>query len=1215
MMGVTWTTEQEQVIRLRDRNILVSAAAGSGKTAVLVERIITRLTKDIPPVDIDRLLVVTYTEAAAAEMKERILLAIEKKLAEQPGNVHLQRQATLIHSALITTIHSFCLSVIREYFHTIDIDPGFRIGEEGELKLLKHDVIGEVLEAHFASGEASFLEFVECFASGKDDKKLEELILNLYEFSRSNVDPAKWLLECADQYRISNIDELEVSTAASIAYKRTKQIAEDAGKLLEEGKRLCQSEDGPYMYEDALESDMGVIQSILNVSTFAEINARMGEIKWERLASNRDKNVSSTKAELVKVFRGEVKDMISDLQKQYYSQSTQDDVSDMKQAHTVASVLVLLVQEFADAFAGKKQQKNMIDFGDMERFALRILVKRGEHGLEPTDAAKDYRERFAEVMIDEYQDSNLVQEAILTSVAKVTEQSGNVFMVGDVKQSIYRFRLSRPELFLEKYHTYKQTDSAKQRIDLHKNFRSRGEVLLSANFIFEQIMTEALGGISYDEKAALYEGAVYQEQQGNETELLLIHTDGEETKDSDKEVEARVIAAKIKELVGHHPVFDKKMDCMRPARFEDVVILTRSLKGYTDTFQKVLGEEGVPIYTGTKEGYFDTPEIRLILDYLKVLDNKRQDIPLAAVLKSPLGGLNSEELACIRAAYKEQPFHQAVFSYYAGQTKTALGMKLKSCLEQLEAFRKRVPYTAIHDLLYLILEETGYGIYVQAMPGGQQRRANLDMLLEKAKTFENTSYKGLFNFVRYMEQLKKYDVDYGEANIMDEHANVVRMMSIHKSKGLEFPIVFAAGLSKRFNMQDTRSSIVTHPDLGIGIDAVDMILRTKAATLLKKVIQKELGYESMAEELRVLYVALTRAKEKLILTATVPDMEKKIRTMESVRMKEERELGFGQLTKANCYLDWVLPSFIRHSCAAPILEKYGVEVPFTGALYKRQVPIMMKEIFPEELVFSSAMEVAEEQIERSMIEAWDTGKVYDKVMQKQILRQFGFVYPYEEAQKLKQKFTVSELKKRAYLEEEAGEILYGEAEVIPLLPKFLQEEEVLQGASRGTAYHKVLELLDYSRSYDERTLAAEISSFCKGGSLNEKMADCIKTEDILLFLQSDLGRRMHLASESQKVKKEQPFVLGVDANEIYKGLLMQETLLVQGIIDAYFEEENELVVLDYKTDKVRTPEELTEKYHMQLTYYARALEQLTGKKVKEKWIYSFALQKEIRFNK
>lgn len=1216
-MGVNWTAEQQKVIDLRNRNILVSAAAGSGKTAVLVERIITMLTDEEHPIDVDQLLIVTFTEAAAAEMKERIRDAIEKKLEEHPGNEHLSRQETLIHSAQITTIHSFCLSVIRDHFHAIDIDPGFRVGEEGELKLLKHDVLSDLLEEQYQKKEQRFLDFVAAYGDGKSDKKIENLILKIFEYSRSYPIPNEWLKRCVDAYRIESFKDLVESDYGKYLCMNVEYYLDDALSLLDQGLELCKKEDGPKAYQDTLECDKKLIEKIKMAENLEDMADVLENLSWGKLKANRSKTVSEEKVKRVKTIREEAKNLIDDLAEQYFYQSIDATIEDIKSCLPAVEELTFLVREFAKAFEEKKRSQNMIDFSDMEQYALRILTEERDGKLMPSSVAKEYQEQYVEIMIDEYQDSNLIQEAILTSVSTVESGKYNVFMVGDVKQSIYRFRLSRPELFMDKFNTYTIEDSQTQRIDLHKNFRSRKEVLDSVNQLFFQLMASDLGGIDYDEQAALYVGASYPEsdQLDNATEVLVIDNDVDSLAEvssedregkhalrglkklTDKELEARAVAVRIRELMKIHQVTDKETGELRAVRYSDIVILTRSTQGVTDVFSEILGREGIPTYTGSREGYFATQEIGIVLDYLRVLDNMRQDIPLAAVLTSPIGGVTEEELAWMKSKYPDVPFWKAVTSYVEESTEEDAIVK---CMKQIDAFRKIVPYTSIHELLWKILDETGYEDYVSAMPGGEQRKANLKMLVQKARTFESTSYKGLFHFVRYIEQLKKYNVDYGEANIEDEQSDTVRIMTIHKSKGLEFPIVFVVGMGKGMNFQDARSRVVLHPKLGIGLDVVDLERRTRCPSIIKKVIQSEETVDTLAEELRVLYVAYTRAKEKLIITGSIANRERRFVWYKMACDTEEQVLPYYRRCKVSSYWDWVLPAVLR------LKESKVIRMEIWNALRVVQGEI--------------EREVAGD-IKRQVLEQWDTERVYQSEMEQNLNEQFGYRYPYEYSRNQKLKFTVSELKKRMYQEEQSeeelenlGEELYKEPEVVPLIPKFLQEEEELTGALRGTAYHRVLELLRFKQiteDYGEDELVKELLAYVKAGKLGEDEAGCIRSRDILRFLHSTSGRRMIQAARAEKMFKEQPFVLGVDETEVYPEGTKGELVLVQGIIDVYFEEADGLVVLDYKTDKIFSAEELAERYHAQLDYYARALEQMTGKKVKEKIIYSFTLGKEI----
>ena len=1215
-MGVKWTKEQQKVIELRNRNILVSAAAGSGKTAVLVERIIQMLTDEEHPMDVDRLLIVTFTEAAASEMKERIRSAIETALEVNPGNAHLQRQSTLIHSAQITTIHSFCLSVIREHFHLIDMDPGFRIAEEGELRLLKQDVLSELLEECYVNQEERFMELVEKLGSGKNDKKLEGMILQLYEYSRSYPQPQKWLEHCVNQYAECETYLKQEGTGEEPVFLRraldwAQKYIEDLVELADQCIRICEEPDGPYMYAPMLEEDRIILDKLAGAANFEELYERLSDIKWKALSRKKDESVDSEKRTQVQDIRKQIKDLIGELGKTYFYETPAELLLDMANAKGTMEILAELVNRFAIMFADQKQRKHLIDYNDMEQFALQILTEEKEGELIPSQTAREYQEQFYEVMIDEYQDSNLIQEAILTSVSTVSREKYNIFMVGDVKQSIYRFRLSRPELFMEKYDSYSSEDSEMQKIDLHKNFRSRPEVLDGVNYIFRQIMRRDLGGIVYDEQAALYPGAEFEPVIGAdgksayEMELLLVDaqkTGNEfELSDNNKQLEVRVIAKRIKELLRTAKVTDKASGQLRPAEYRDIVILMRSVKGWADVVSSILAEEGIPAYIGSTEGYFGTYEISVLLDYLQLLDNQRQDLPLAAVLASPFVGLNPQQLAEIRLAAKEGFFYKAAegLAQRAGEEeekeeKDSLAYKLRAFYLQLTHFREMVPYTAIHELLQKIIEETGFSLYVAAMPGGERRIANVEMLVEKAAAFEGTSYKGLFNFIRYIEQLQKYDVDYGEANIADEQENTVRIMSIHKSKGLEFPIVFVAGMGKKFNTTDITGSVIIHPEWGVGLDAVDLQRRTKIPTFLKKTIQQEIKLENLGEELRVLYVALTRAKEKLILVGCPSQKQLKevsedgMLCQKAVRRADGKVLPFYTLIGANSYLHWVVP-----------------------ALMGEDAPVHCRIIGRTEMEEEEEIEQRSELLARDVLEHWATGTVYDAKLREHLEVQSQYHYPYAEEQKLKLKFTVSELKKRAYLQEESGETVYEEPEVVPLIPQFLQEEEVLTGASRGSAYHKLLELLNYELAYDENSLTAMMEELQKERKLSDEMVQCIRKADILRFLNSDSGRRMQAAAKRKQLSKEQPFVLGIDAKEIYPDIKGEERILVQGIIDVYFEEDGELVVLDYKTDNVRSAKELRDRYHAQLDYYAQALEQLLQKKVKEKIIYSFTLGEEI----
>lgn len=1189
-MSVSWTKEQQKVIDTRGCNILVSAAAGSGKTAVLVERIIGRLIKDNPPLNVDELLVVTYTEAAAAEMKERLRDALEKALEEQPDNAHILKQATLVHNAKITTIHSFCLSVIREHFHEIDLDPGFRIAEEGELKLLKQDVLEAVLESAYEEADEAFLDFTESYATGRDDKKLEELILKVYEFSRSFPSPRQWMDDCARQYEAKNLADLEEKAFIKAIVKNTRNYMESMKTVLTHARELCRKPSGPVNYGENMELALENVERLCKEQTFCGMYQKICGLNWGRLKANRGLEVEKELEETVKGLKQQVKDTVDDLVKQYFYEEPEEMRKDLFHTGRMAAVLFDLVECFSTRFQEEKAAKNLIDFGDMEHMAMQILTVYRDGAFRPTKTAKEYQKQFKEIMIDEYQDSNFIQETILSSVSGVENGNYNIFMVGDVKQSIYRFRLSRPELFIEKFETYSQTEGEKVRIDLHKNFRSRKEVLQGVNYFFEKIMDKDLGDVAYDEKAALYPGADFEEDETNEgmhkVEMHLIDANEEEEKldaAREKEWEARFIAARIKKLLRTYTVQDKATKKPRPVRFADMVILVRSPKSYGDTFGKVFAEEGIPVYTGSKEGYFEAQEIRVLLDYLRILDNRRQDIPLAGVMLSVIGGFANEDLAKIRAEFPSSKFCEAVICYPEQGAEERLREKTAKFWEQVERFRSRIPYTAIHELLFQIMDETGYEDYMEAFPDGVKRSANIRMLVEKARAFECTSYKGVFHFVRYIEKLHKYEVDYGEANVTDEAADVVRIMSIHKSKGLEFPVVFVAGMNGKFNTQDYKNSVCVHPEFGVGMDCVDLTKRTKAPTILKRMMQRELRLENAGEELRLLYVAMTRAKEKLILVGSVPEAEKKIASY-GMWCGQGDKLPFYLRAGADSYYSFLIPALEGKNTLLEIDVKVAYPLEF----------------YEEKRLEEKVLGWTKENYERLPVE-----RPFDQDMEQIIKGQFAFRYTFEEEQKRKQKFTVSELK-RAQMEDEYSENMYRENEEESYVPSFVREEET-GGAIRGTAFHKMLELWDFTKQASRETIQNQMKMWGEQGFMKEELLQLVDSEKMETFLNTDLARRMGNAQKNGKLYREQPFVIGVDPEEIYEGEKGGELVLVQGIIDVWFEEPDGVVLLDYKTDRVSTKEELIQRYERQLYYYSQAIERMAGKPVKEHLIYSFAL--------
>lgn len=1285
-MGVSWTTEQQQVIDLRNRNILVSAAAGSGKTAVLVERIVKIITDKNHSVDIDHLLIVTFTNAAAAEMRERIGNAIEKVLDEQPGNEHLLRQLTLIHNAQITTTDSFCLYVVRNHFHEIDLEPNFRIGDEGELKLLREDVLDRVLEQNYEEPSEAFSDFVEGYASGRTDAALNEMILQLYEFSRSYPWPEKWLDSFVGAYRIETREELDRAEWLAPLTENICFVLKDCEQLLKQALAITQQDDGPDMYEKAVQSDLEKYESLSKLTSFCELYGALSDIKYDRLASSRGFEGDPDKLELVKSLREQAKDVVKKICRQYFFCSPEMMIEQLERTEPMLEEVVRLTKQFADEFAAAKRRKNLVDFHDVEHFALQILVDEETEKAKKT--AEEFRDTFEEIMIDEYQDSNEVQETLLRSISREERGENNIFMVGDVKQSIYRFRLARPELFMKKYDSYSLEESTTQRIDLHKNFRSREEVLTCTNDIFYKIMARSLGNVEYDAEAALYPGASYPVSADFIPEILLADSNDELLEDTEltdkKTLEAKIVAEEIKHLMKTQPVTDKAAGTLRAAHYSDIVILLRSLSGWADSLVEVLNENGIPAHTVSSTGYFSTVEVQTVLSMLRLLDNPRQDIPMAAVLRSPMAGLTDEELAVLRLEDGSVPFHEAVLELAEGlyeeggqieisnseedqkqgrnadeKTENHIEItahwKLLKFYKKYKQLRQLVPDTPIHELIEIILRETGYGHYVAAMPAGNRRTANLNMLLEKAAAYEKTSYKGLFHFVRYIDELQKYDVDFGEADMVGENEDVVRIMSIHKSKGLEFPIVIVSGMGKNFNKQDTRSKMVLHPELGIGLDYMDGKKRIKSPTIAKKAIAKQIELENLGEELRVLYVALTRAKEKLILTGTLKDAAEKLefyRQQANLSKAADRPLSYLTREGASGYLDWILPAVLSYG------DKYPVRIVEAAELVLDEV---------------------ENQLEQNenLTERIGEIKAADPQLVGQLKQRFSQRYPYQTDILRKNKYSVSELKHRAMREKfeaEQEETIpaFLEEPVTPTIPLFIQRQGSVEqeaqnkaqdagqeaeskaeqkiksntanrGALRGTAVHRVMECYDFA---SEKSVYEQMEAMEKEEKITADMRALVREQTVADFVSSETGKRMALAQRGGALYREKPFVMGFTEEELERygfgaGAQMieneaqtenaqqeimsenvsqenhmheEDLTLIQGIIDVFWIEDDGITVLDYKTDRVDTAQELIDRYATQLKLYADALERVfaTRKlKVKEILIYSFRLEKLI----
>ena len=1176
-MPITFTPEQQKAIDLHNHNILVSAAAGSGKTAVLAERIIRMVCDEEHPVDIDRLLVVTFTNAAAAEMRERIAAGITARLTECPESEHMQRQATLLHNAQITTIDSFCLFLLRNHFNEIGLDPAFRIADEGEVKLMEQDTLRELFEDSYAEGSEGFRFCVEYFCPGGRESVLERHILNLSRYAASFPWPTEWLLTRKEDYQAALAAELGTSKWGQYLVLHLSRMIQGCVEKMQRILSICREPDGPYMFLNMMESEAKQLAGLAQCRTLEDYAARLPEVEFGRLSSKKDESVNIAKRELAKNLRSEVKESVKGLGEKFFATPLELAASQGEACRKPVCTLIDLVLDFRRRMSEKKKERKIIDFSDMEHFALDILLNREGEEVLPSRVALEYRQHFAEILIDEYQDSNLVQEYLLSAVSGEEDGHFNRFMVGDVKQSIYKFRLARPELFLEKYENYSAEEGDCQRIDLSRNFRSRLQVVEGVNEVFSRLMSREIGGIVYDERAALYPGAVYPENEGCHSELLLAEKPDGDSELGAKQMEARVIAAKIKELRAGFQVTDKDSGQLRPARYSDMVILLRSLNGWDEEFKAVLEEEGIPVHITSKTGYFAASEVQELLQFLRVLDNPTQDIPLFGVMKSVFGGFTEEEIALVRSRRKDCSLYEALKEFG--------GEKAASFLKTIHAYRQCTVYLPIRDLLTKIVTDYDYLNYVTALPAGGKRRANVEMLFTKASDFEKTSYFGLFHFVRYMEQLEKYDVDYGEAELLDENADVVRIMSIHKSKGLEFPITFVAGLSKRFNLQDVNQSLIVDMDLGLATDYVDPVRRLRNKTLRRLALAAKLKEDNLAEELRVLYVALTRAREKLILTAVLDNAAEE---WEQWREGPVEHLSFLEFMEAGSFLDMLLPVLGRTGFQVTLLREEDLEAEDLGEqldLYGRRQRLEQAERFGDEASF--------------------------KFLQERLNAQ----YQYAGLEVLYTKTTVSELKIAAMADrDEEAYHTFEEKEIQPYIPAFRRGEEKVSGTVRGNAYHRVMELLNFekllglSREKLQVTLQEFLDNEVAQKRLSQEYRDAVLDRRIIKFLQSPLAYRMWRADRAGKLYREQPFVLGIDADRLGNNLPAGETVLIQGIIDVFFVEEDGLVLLDYKTDSVDTMEELWNRYETQLDYYQEALQKLMGQPVKERILYSFHLE-------
>ncbi|NLU27596.1 helicase-exonuclease AddAB subunit AddA [Acetivibrio thermocellus] len=1237
-----WTDEQWEAITGNEKSLLVSAAAGAGKTAVLVERIIRKITDEENPVDIDRLLVVTFTNAAATEMRERIAQAISEKLEENPGSANIQRQLTLLGKACITTIHSFCLEVIRSNFQQINIDPGFRIADETESRLMKLEALDEVFEEQYENENEDFFELLECYGGNRDDRALQDMVLNLYDFIQSSPWPEEWLEKMTESMNIPDGTDFGKTLWGSVLLSSVKIELEGLKEMISRALEILKDASGLEKYRAVYMEDLA------NVDALLKLLNEESEMQWDRIFNALQgfefatlprcgREVDKDKQEIVKKIRDDVKQRIRKFREKVITSVSNEIISDLKALYPKMKCLANLVKQLAEKYAEKKNRKSVVDFNDLEHFCLEILTERKEDGsIIPSRTAISYRERFAEILVDEYQDSNLVQETIINMISKGDDASPGVFMVGDVKQSIYRFRQARPELFLEKYNTYlPDKGSPCRKIILSRNFRSRREVIDAVNFLFKQIMSTGAGELDYTDAEALNFGAVFDENAkeditvGGEVEFHLIQTEdedknftfeneGEEGRQADEgeedeemldsiQCEARLVGRRILELMKpdengrYFSVFDKAKNEYRRVEYRDVVILLRTTRNWAEVFVDELSVMGIPVFADTGTGFFKTVEVQVMLSLLQIIDNPLQDIPLLSVLRSPIVGFTTDELAELRLVDKKALLFDALKKLAESGQGEAAG-KASAFLENLQKWREMSLYMSTDRLLWQLYNDTGYYSIVGAMPAGEQRQANLRILYERARQFEETSYKGLFNFINFIDKLKSSRGDMGSAKILSENDNVVRIMSIHKSKGLEFPVVIVAGCGKKFNLQDMNKSILLHHELGFGPDVVDHKLRLSWPSVAKQAIREKIKAETLSEEMRILYVALTRAREKLVITGAVKNARKAVeKWLDSASVQESRLSAYDMLSGAN-YLDWIGPALLRHKNCGGLRDCVG-SAGFRGLLID-DPSVWSVKIWNKTDVQSSG--VSEEQGESEFIKWLDSlEKEEPSEYAEETARRLSWSYPYVKASKVPAKVSVTELKRR--YNEMVSEDVMQFPDYMPVLvkkPMFLEEKKGLTYAEKGTILHFVMQHLDYGRE----DIEAQIEEMVAKDLLTPQQAQSVDAARIRRFLNSPLGKRM-LASKS--INREVPFNIEIPCHELYRDMEDEachgETLLLQGVVDCYFEEPDGIVLVDYKTDYVApgNVETIRERYKVQILYYARALEMLTGKKVKEKYIYLF----------
>lgn len=1201
---VKWTDEQWQAIAAEGNNLLVAAAAGSGKTAVLVERIIHKIINTDAQTDLDRLLIVTFTNAAAAEMRHRIGEALENKIAEKPESLHLKRQLNLLQKANISTLHSFCMNIVREYYYLIDIDPSFRILDDTEGVLLKDEVMETLFdEAYSSENPTAFYDLVDRYSSDRNDEGLKEIVLDLHEFSLSHPNPEQWLFEAAAVYSSVAKGNFEADEWFRELYSVISSLISEALFLFEQAVKLIHAHDGFEKYQETIETEYNSVLKISETEDVAEQFEQLNSLSFRSLKPLTKKDLFDPEIkDAITKARNDAKGKITALQEKFGFQPLDDSLADTGELANSVKTLMELVSAFSLKYEEEKKEKSVVDFSDLEHYALSIL-KTNHHG---EDIAKQYRDYFVEIMTDEYQDTNRVQEAILRLVSK----PDNRFMVGDVKQSIYRFRLADPGLFLEKYRNYTTDGSGDGMvIDLSMNFRSRDEILSSVNYLFNQFMDEEAGELEYDNAAALVTGNVsFPEDENLRTDLQLIDlvkddSDASSLPNSEfeedlsaAEAESLAMIERIQYMLSNQQVYDAGSKSYRRMQYRDIVILVRSMT-WSDTFMETFKQAGIPLYADVSKGYFSAIEVQIMLSLLKIIDNPHQDIPMASVLRSPIAGLSSEELAEIRIQGSGNDFYHDIMTFPDRDLPDSkeLQTKISSFINRLEGWRNKARATSLSSFIWILYGDTGYFDYAGGMPGGKQRQANLKALYDRAKAYEKTSFRGLYRFLKFIEKMEQRGDDLGEARSIGEQEDVVRLMTVHKSKGLEYPVVILPGLNRPFNRMDFRQPYLMHQKLGFGTRWFDPELRVVCPSLPHEVMKQVASKEMLAEEMRVLYVAMTRAKEQLILIGSSKNAEKKLMKWTENASSSGIKLPLFARMNANTYLDWMMPAMLRHPDVQGFVKDDGI-YPVADFTIPDHSKWIFRIIRSNELPLFNTVDSKRDDIFYERLRELEPVPV-DEAEDEQVKHIFDWKYPFDQSTKFQSKQTVSELKSGLDSDYSDDRFIYSFRPDFAERPRFLQHKS-LKPSEKGTLMHLIMQLIDLNHT-TEKELNNQLQKWVSENRLSHEEAKQLNVSQAAAFFETSIGQEM---KNAEALWRELPFTQAIPAESAYPDWQKDgndEEVFIQGMVDAIFRNRRgELILVDYKTDQIShnlssveaIAEHFTEKYKVQLDFYRNAIE-------------------------